>query len=182
MRRRLRRGEQGQVMVEFAFVLPIVLLLVVGVIEFGKAFNYWLSLNDVASETARWVAVDLVPAYPPDLDDASNSPTVDELEGYALSRIGSSELLTLVQAPGAIEICFVPSGDGSPAGLPEAGDAAMVRISARYDLGLIGAVVRTFSSDESSFGEVTLRGTSWTRLEQAPSTTDANPGWVECPG
>ncbi len=180
---RPRRGEQGQVMVEFAFVLPIVLLLVVGLIEFGKAFNYWLSLNDLASEGARWAAVDLVPAYPPDLDDASNSPTVDELQGYVLSRIGSSELLTLVEENDEnLEICFVSSGTPSPTGLPSAGDAVMVRVSADYDLGIIGRVVSLFSSDSSGFGTIRLNGTSWTRLEQAPSTTDANPGWVECPG
>lgn len=167
-------------MVEFAFVLPLVLLLVVGLIEFGKAFNYWLSLNDVASEGARWAAVDLVPAYPPELEQASNSPTVDELKGYVLSRIGSSELLALVEEnENNIQICYEPSPGSTVPNLPAAGDAAMVKVSASYDLGVIGRVVSLFSSDSSDFGEVTLTGTSWTRLEQAPSAAD--PQWTQCP-
>ena len=50
---RPKRGERGQATVEFAIVLPLVLLILVGLIEFGKAFNYWLSLNHLANEGAR---------------------------------------------------------------------------------------------------------------------------------
>ena len=61
MKRERTAGERGQATVEFAIVLPLVLLLIVGMIEFGKAFNYWLSLNHLANETARWAAVDTSP-------------------------------------------------------------------------------------------------------------------------
>ena len=40
-------------MVEFAIVLPLLLLLIVGLIEFGITFNSWLTLNDVAAAGAR---------------------------------------------------------------------------------------------------------------------------------
>jgi Flp pilus assembly protein TadG len=47
--RKLIRNSQGQSFVEFAFVLPILLLVVMGIIEFG---NMWLTMN-VLSGAAR---------------------------------------------------------------------------------------------------------------------------------
>lgn len=56
------RGESGQTLVEFAVVLPLVLLLLLGIMDFGKAFNYWITENQVAAEGARRAAVNLGPA------------------------------------------------------------------------------------------------------------------------
>ncbi|MDX6423472.1 MAG: hypothetical protein QOI67_943, partial [Gaiellaceae bacterium] len=38
-------------------VLPILLLLVIGVMDVGKAFRYWLDETHLANQGARWVAV-----------------------------------------------------------------------------------------------------------------------------
>lgn len=55
---RTRRGkEKGAVAVEFALVLPVFLLLVLGIFEFGRAFNIQVSLSQAARESARYVAV-----------------------------------------------------------------------------------------------------------------------------
>lgn len=51
------RSEQGQTMTEFAIVLPILVLLVFGVIQFGIAFNNYLALTDAARAGARRAAV-----------------------------------------------------------------------------------------------------------------------------
>lgn len=51
--------ESGQTLVEFAVVLPLVLLLLLGIMDFGKAFNYWITENQVAAEGARRAAVNL---------------------------------------------------------------------------------------------------------------------------
>jgi hypothetical protein len=53
------RDESGQSLVEFAVVLPLVLLLLLGIMDFGKAFNYWITENQVAAEGARRAAVNL---------------------------------------------------------------------------------------------------------------------------
>jgi hypothetical protein len=53
------RNESGQSLVEFAVVLPLVLLLLLGIMDFGKAFNYWITENQVAAEGARRAAVNL---------------------------------------------------------------------------------------------------------------------------
>lgn len=52
-----RKGSQkskAQSLVEFAITLPILLILLSGVVEFGFALNYYLSLIDATREAARF--------------------------------------------------------------------------------------------------------------------------------
>ena len=49
--------ERGQALVEFVVILPVFLLIAFGVIEFGKAFNYWINTTHLASEGARYASV-----------------------------------------------------------------------------------------------------------------------------
>jgi Flp pilus assembly protein TadG len=51
------RDERGQAMTEFALVLPILALLLFGVIQFGIAFNNYLTLTDAVRAGARKGAV-----------------------------------------------------------------------------------------------------------------------------
>lgn len=51
------RRESGQAMVEFALVLPALLLVVLGIIQFGVLFNNYLALTDAARVGARQAAV-----------------------------------------------------------------------------------------------------------------------------
>jgi Flp pilus assembly protein TadG len=54
--RRLRSGprsERGQALVEFALLLPVILLLVVGMLEFARAWNMHQVMTDAAREGAR---------------------------------------------------------------------------------------------------------------------------------
>ena len=44
-------------LIEFALVLPVLLLLVVGIIDFGFAFNQWNTAQNAAREGARVAAV-----------------------------------------------------------------------------------------------------------------------------
>ena len=54
-RRRRHRwpNRKGQALVEFALVLPLVLLLVVGMLEFAKAWNLHQTLTDAVREGSR---------------------------------------------------------------------------------------------------------------------------------
>ena len=51
------RAESGQALIEFALVLPILLLLVFGIVDFGLAFNSWGTSQNAAREAARAAAV-----------------------------------------------------------------------------------------------------------------------------
>ena len=51
------RSEQGQAITEFALALPILALLLFAVIQFGIAFNNYITLTDATRAGARKAAV-----------------------------------------------------------------------------------------------------------------------------
>jgi len=62
MSARARRGEAGMAMLETVIVLPIVLMLLFAVIEFGIVFGRWQVLSNAAREGARRAVVFRPPA------------------------------------------------------------------------------------------------------------------------
>jgi Flp pilus assembly protein TadG len=57
--RKTRKGEKGQNLVEFALVVPLLLLLVIGIAEFGRAWMSKNILTGAAREASRLLAVPL---------------------------------------------------------------------------------------------------------------------------
>jgi Flp pilus assembly protein TadG len=51
------KNERGQTMVELALVLPILVVLILGIAQFGVAFNNYVTLTDAARAAARKGAV-----------------------------------------------------------------------------------------------------------------------------
>jgi Flp pilus assembly protein TadG len=54
---RKRSSEKGASLVEFAFVAPILILLVLGIVEFGYVFTEYNEVKHAAREGARYAAV-----------------------------------------------------------------------------------------------------------------------------
>jgi len=52
-----RLDNRGQALVEFALLLPLVMLILIGIIEFGRAWQAKQTLTDVAREGARIAAI-----------------------------------------------------------------------------------------------------------------------------
>ncbi|MEO8541672.1 MAG: TadE/TadG family type IV pilus assembly protein [bacterium] len=57
MIRRFRKTETGQALVEFTMILPIFLLLLFAMVDFGRGFYTWLIVTNAAREGARIAAV-----------------------------------------------------------------------------------------------------------------------------
>jgi Flp pilus assembly protein TadG len=55
------RGRSGAAAVEFAVVLPVLLLFVFGILDFGRALNYDNDATHLANEGARFAAVNTNP-------------------------------------------------------------------------------------------------------------------------
>lgn len=51
------RKEKGQALVEFALVLPILLMLLFGIMDFGWMFMNKLEINDTGREAARYASI-----------------------------------------------------------------------------------------------------------------------------
>lgn len=57
MKQNHRRRSKGQSLVETAIILPIVLLLVMGIIDFGLLFNNYILISNASREGARKAAL-----------------------------------------------------------------------------------------------------------------------------
>jgi Flp pilus assembly protein TadG len=51
------KNEKGAAAVEFALILPILVIIVFGIFQFGIAFNNWISLTHAAREGVRLASV-----------------------------------------------------------------------------------------------------------------------------
>jgi len=51
------KGERGAAMVEFAIILPLLIIVVFGIIEFGRAYNTKITLTHAAREGVREYAL-----------------------------------------------------------------------------------------------------------------------------
>ena len=56
---RIIKNEKGASAVEFALILPILIMLVFGIFQFGIAYNNYIALTHAAREGARLAAVNM---------------------------------------------------------------------------------------------------------------------------
>lgn len=73
-------GEKGQNLVEFALVVPIFLILVFAIVDFGMGFHAWITVTNAAREGARVGAVGADEAtITARVEDTASSLTQDDL-------------------------------------------------------------------------------------------------------
>jgi len=53
LRVQVRGSERGQTLVEFALILPVMLILIFALVDFGRGFYTWLVVTNAAREGAR---------------------------------------------------------------------------------------------------------------------------------
>ncbi len=54
---RRKNGEKGQALAEFALLVPVFLILLFAIVDFGMGFYSWISITNGAREGARYGAV-----------------------------------------------------------------------------------------------------------------------------
>ena len=81
---RKRRDQEGQALVEFALVLPFLLMIVIGIIQFGILFNNYLTLTDAVRAGARQAAVLRTDPAPEAKAEARVRQSADRLDQNAL--------------------------------------------------------------------------------------------------
>src|SRR5271167_2477174 len=55
--RTVRESEDGQAVLELALCIPVLLIVVLGIVDFGRAVNYWNNETHLANLGARFAAV-----------------------------------------------------------------------------------------------------------------------------
>lgn len=102
--RRAARRRNGQSLVEFALLLPVFLLLLLGMLEFGLAFTHNLTLEYATREGAR-VGSSLVNGGGPLGCSAGQSPNATNVDPLIIAAV--ERVLT---SPGsAIQVANVPT-------------------------------------------------------------------------
>jgi Flp pilus assembly protein TadG len=142
------RSESGQAAIEYALVLPVVVIFLLAIVDFGFAFNFWNNEQELASATARYATVGRNPG-PGSTLQASMRTTI---ASNALKNGGTASI------PSAAAICIsFPDGRG-------VGKRVVVTVSTDYHW--IPFV--PYLADRLP---VHLSGTATMRQETTPSTT-----------
>ena len=127
-----RRDELGQALVEMALILPILLMLLLGIFEFGRAWNTKQVITDAAREGARLAVVQ---------NKEVDQDSVKAVIATHLSRAG---------IPGtAVTIAF-DEADEDGGGIWRVTDAEQsVYVGVQYHFGFFGPLLKAVTGSET---------------------------------
>jgi Flp pilus assembly protein TadG len=148
-RRRGANSDRGAAAVEFALLLPLLLLLVFGIIDFGRAINAQITINQAAREGAR------VLALPGGTAQAAAPAPSGELAYQARALAAATGLsgVTITDLPDTDS----PAETGCPAGAGATGDDAVVQVTYKFKFVTpIGAIASIFGKSGSGSSGLTL--------------------------
>lgn len=141
--RALRRDQRGTALVEFALIAPLLFLLLFGIIDFGRALDYYNQVTQLAGQAARAAAVNRNP------------------DGTAITSGSSlqSQIVSLYTAQPELKKGIVVCITQVPQNV---GDPVTVKVSYQFHfLPLIGAA-------GSALGGLNLSSTETERAEVVP--------------
>ena len=146
-RRRAWLHERGAAAVELALILPVFCVLLFGMLDFGRAVNYWIDETHLANEAARWAVVDRNPGPGGSLEHSIFQQIItEELKGGG----------TVSGPTGTATVCVdFPGKSISTAGV---GDPVRVRVTSNFRfLAVLG------------LASIPLRGEATMRIEKKPT-------------
>jgi Flp pilus assembly protein TadG len=149
--RRRALDERGASLVEFALILPLLVLFIFGIIDFGWAFSQQLAVKHAAREGVRAAVV----------NNGAATLTNAQLKALIVSRSSDVDL-----APADSHI-YLSRTDSNADGRADAGDLAKVEVC---------IPLRSLSGVSGRFLSGTLRATVEMRVEQDLTwSTDTGP-------
>ncbi len=149
-RRRPKGSERSQSMVEFALVVPLFLVLVMGIIDFSMGFGSYVQLRNAAREGARFAVVgNPAGSYPTDCTGSVTNNVI----GRVCTDVSDLNLADM-------QSVSVQYPDGQ-----ESGNSVVVNAQYRYQfITPLGGMVSFFTGGEFP-GYLSLSATSDMRLE-----------------
>ncbi len=143
--RRLLTGEQGTALLETALTLPLLLLVSVGIFEFGRAYQTWQVLTNAVREGAR---VAVMPS------SASGAAEARVRQYMAMGQLPNATTATVVVNPTAL----VSTGTGTA-------KATIVTVSYPFPFMVLQPVARLLVSGSTLGAPVTLTASAEMRNE-----------------
>ncbi|HEX7197586.1 MAG TPA: TadE/TadG family type IV pilus assembly protein [Candidatus Limnocylindria bacterium] len=101
------RSRRGQSLVEFALVLPMLLVLLLGVADFGRVFNAGITLEAVARDAAEVGALQRL-RDKPDFSDPSQHPAYYTALHQLIARTACAESDQLALSPEQVDATDCP--------------------------------------------------------------------------
>jgi hypothetical protein len=146
-------GDAGTAVVEFAIIVPLLLLIVFGILDFGRALNYLNDSTHLASAGARWAVVNKAFA---DLQKWDDNACTTSLQQCIKDNGVTGELRDNAT------VCIEFGGD-APSN-PQIGDPVKVTVDVEFTwLPFIG------SEGLGGISSTTMTGSAVMRLEQQPN-------------
>ena len=99
------QGDGGQELAEYAIVFPVLMLLLLGIIEFGVVIMRYNTIANAAREAVRYA---IVPPHHPDIPASTLSETCDGAAN-AIVQTACNRALSLV--PTEVTVSVIPEGD-----------------------------------------------------------------------
>jgi hypothetical protein len=161
--RRLRHSESGQATTEFALILVPLLILVGGIIYFGIGLNYWLDMNRVANQGARWASVNNWPAacprnpVPSDTSYACSTTAANCNAALAFNSKAPLQQVLRCSTRNPSTVVSICYPGVAVLGTEDRGDPVKVKLTAPYKFWFMRSV------------GITLTATATARLEQKPT-------------
>ncbi|MDQ6884548.1 MAG: pilus assembly protein [Candidatus Dormibacteraeota bacterium] len=132
-------------MTEFALILPVLVLILLGVVDFGRVFYYWTSIANAAREGARYAIVHPTAITSTCKSDPSN----------VKFRVKQEAGTTLVLTDSNISVYWVDASTGATTDaaancMPLPGDQRIyqnpnaVRVDVAYDFKAITPLISSF--------------------------------------
>lgn len=130
-------SERGAAAVEFAILLPLLLMLILGVVEFGRAYNVQLTLTAAAREGVRVMAI------------TNDQTKAKDAARAAAASVGSIPAADITISPAN---CKSPSASPSPSPSPSpsssptsSGTSAQVTLTVPYKLASLTGIAGPFA-------------------------------------
>jgi hypothetical protein len=115
------RDQSGQALVEFAIILPLLLLILLGVVDFGLAFNSQNNEANLANQAMRLADVNLCTQCNPADGNL-------QIAKYIVKQADTKQLTN-----DGLTVCFFsPPGAPNPTN-PKAGDPLVVKLSSDFE-------------------------------------------------
>lgn len=90
--RQMIKEERGQSMLEMVLVLPLLLALVFGIIEFGHVYSTKIEMNNLARQAVRTAVVS---------DKADYATVAGNIQAYARTTLGMKTAVVSITASGS---------------------------------------------------------------------------------
>jgi len=179
------RGQDGQALIEFALVAPLLLLILFAIFDVARALNYLNEETNLANVAARYASVVSDPTCPAGCTNADgctqNTPATN-LDGYIVcTAAGDSASM------GGVGVCV---NDETTSGAYATGDALKVTVVYPYNFlafisHVVGRTSITLTSSATMMLESSAGGTTATWLTNVNSqannpSANGTAGYTQC--